>query len=130
MMLFGKLMLITVCASLLYFGLVSGAGVLGTLKYVALGTVCSVAITALYPELRGIRSGDSVAVVSEASVPSLIGKPGYAAADGRKRDRIKVRLDNGSEVIGIVESYIGIISPPKIRLLYEEKLVEQEKLVE
>jgi hypothetical protein len=57
--------------------------------------------------------------------PSLIGKPGMASEDAKKNQRLKVKLDSGGEVLGVVESYIGIISPPRIRLIYEEKLVEQ-----
>ena len=127
---FGKLMLLSICAPLLYFGLFSGVGMVETLKLMALGTVASVAITAFYPEIRGIKNGDSVVVVSDPAIPSLIDKPGMASADARKNQRLKVKLDSGAEVLGVVESYIGLISPPKIRLIYEEKLAEQEKLVE
>jgi hypothetical protein len=122
---FGKLMLASICVPLLYFGLVPGAGILDTLKFMALGTVASVTITIVYPEIRGIKNGDAVAVVSDPVTPSLIGKPGMASEDAKKNQRLKVKLDSGGEVLGVVESYIGIISPPRIRLIYEEKLVEQ-----
>jgi len=131
LMLFGKLMLVAICLPLLYFGLASGVGMIETLKLIALGTVASVGIAAFYPEIRGIKNGDAVSVVSDSAIPSLIGKMGTAEADGRKNQKIKVRLDNGSEVLGLIESYIGIISPPKIKLIYEEKLVPgQERLIE
>jgi hypothetical protein len=130
LVMFGKLLLVSICLPLLYFGLASGVGIVECLKLMAIGTVASVAITAAYPEIRGIKSGDMVAVVSDSAIPSIIGKPGTAAADGRRNQKIKVRLDNGSEVLGQIEEYIGLISPPRVRLIYEEKLVaESERLL-
>ncbi len=130
-MLFGKLMLIAICAPLLYFGLAPAVGLLETVKLIAVGGVASVCIAAFYPEIRGIRNGDAVSVVPDSGIPSIIGKMGTAAADGRKNQKIKVRLDNGAEVLGLIESYTGLISPPKIKLIYEEKLVPgQERLIE
>jgi hypothetical protein len=123
LVMFGKLMLISICLPLLYFGLVSGVGVIECLKLMAIGIVASVGITVVYPEIRGIKNGDMVAVVSDALIPSIIGKPGTAAADGRKNQKIKVILDNGAEVLGLIEEYTGLISPPRIKLIYEEKLV-------
>lgn len=128
---FGKMMLCIICLGLLYFGLFPGAGLIDSLKLVALGTVAAISVSAFYPDIRGIRNGDQVAVVNDAGTPSLIGRPGTAAADGRKNQKIKVVLDNGSEVLGRVESYIGIISPPRIRVIYEEKLAPgQERPLE
>ena len=121
---FFKLMLVSVCASLLAFALVPGMDVIEALKMLALGTVLSIAATAVYPEVRGIREGDTVSVVSDSGIPSIIGRLGTAAADARKNDQLRIMLGNGSEVTGVVESYTGIISPPRIRIIYEEKLVE------
>jgi len=122
--LFFKLLLASVCLSLVYFGLVPGVSLLELLKLVALGTVASVAVSVIYPEVRGVKAGDPVAVVTDAAIPSIFGKQGLAASSGRKNDQIKITLGNGAEVIGIVESYPGIISPSKIRVIYEERLVE------
>jgi hypothetical protein len=90
----------------------------------AIGTVASVAIVAIYPELRGIKAGDTVSVVNDSRIPSLIGRMGHAVAAGKKNAQIKIMLQNGTEVMGVIESYTGLISPPKIRVLYEERLVE------
>lgn len=124
MLLFFKLMVAALCASLLAFALAPGATVVDGLKIMALGTVLSIAITAYYPEFRGIKAGDAVAVVNHPGIPSLIGRPGTAAANGRRNERIKIVLGNGNEVLGVIESYTGLISPPRIRAIYEEKLVE------
>ncbi len=124
LILFFKLLLIFTCAALLVFALHPEATLTLLLKMVAGGIVLSIIIGVFYPELRGIKSGDVVSVVSSSAVPSLIGRFGRALEKGKKNNQIKVRLDNGNEVIGLVESYDGIISPPKIRVIYEERLVE------
>ncbi len=124
LVMFFKLMVLALCASLLSFALVPEVMLMGALKIMAVGTVLSIGITAFYPEIRGIRAGDTVSVVADSGIPSLIGRMGMANAHARKNQQIKITLNNGSEVIGVVESYTGIISPPRIRLVYEEKLVE------
>ena len=124
LMMFLKLMVLALCASLLAFALLPDSTVIGTAKIMAVGTVLSIAATAFYPEVRGIKAGDAVSVVADSGIPALIGRMGTAAAGGRKNDRIKITLQNGTEVVGVIESYTGIISPPRIRLVYEERLVE------
>jgi hypothetical protein len=121
---FFKLMIAALCVSLLSFALVPGMGPVEALKAMAFGTVLSIGITAFYPEFRGIRAGDTVSVVNDSNIPSIIGRLGVAAASARKNQQLKITLPNGNEVIGVVESYTGLISPPKIRIIYEEKLVE------
>ena len=123
MMLFFKLMLLSLCVSLLSFALMPEATFIGTLKIMAVGTVLSIGITAFYPEVRGVRAGDKVSVVADVAIPGILGRLGRAAADGRKNEHIKITLQNGSEVLGVIESYPGLVSPAKIRILYEEKLV-------
>lgn len=122
--LFFKLMLLTLSISLLAFALLPSSTLMGALKLMALGTVLSIGITAFYPEVRGIKAGDTVSVVSDAGIPSIIGRLGTAENGGRRNQQIKIMLQNGTEVLGVVESYIGIISPPRIRVLYEERLVD------
>ncbi len=121
---FFKLMMASLCLSLLSFALVPGVGPVEAAKAMALGTVVSIGVTAFYPEIRGIKAGDTVSVVNDSNIPSLIGRLGVAAASAKKNQQLKITLPNGNEVIGIVESYTGLISPPKIRIIYEEKLVE------
>lgn len=121
---FAKLMTISICIALLLFGLFSFSPI-DALKALAIMTVISVAITYAYPQIRGIKKGDIVSVVNNSNIPAIIGRIGTATQDGRKNDKIIIHLDNGSQVTGIIESYDGLISKPKIRILYEEKLVEQ-----
>lgn len=121
--LFFKLVVLSLCLSLLAFGLLS-VTFLEAAKFMAICTVLSVAITAFYPDIRGVKQGDLVSVVADAGIPSLIGRFGTAVSNGRKNDRIRILLQNGTEVLGVIENYQGLISPPRIRLLYEERLVE------
>jgi hypothetical protein len=124
LILFAKLIVITICVSLLAFALLPDATVIGTLKMLALGTVITIGVTAFYPDLRGVRSGDQVSVVANSTLPGILGKVGKALSDGKKDDQIKIVFNNGNEVLGVVESYTGLISPAKIRIIYEERLVD------
>ena len=124
LMFFLKLMLVFVCVSLLFFTFYPEATVLLLLKMIAGSTVLAIGVSIFYPELRGIKNGDVVSVVQGSGIPSLIGRFGRAMEEGRRKNQIKVKLDNGSEVTGVVESYEGVISPPKIKIICEERLVE------
>jgi len=117
-------MVITICASLAAFGLLADFTLMETLKMLALGTVASVGITVFYPDLRGVKSGDTVSVVTHSALPGLIGRLGTASTSGKKNQQIKITLQNGSEAQGIIEGYVGLVSPAKIRIIYEEKLVD------
>ncbi len=122
--LFFKLMIASLCVALLSFALLPQMTLIMTLKALAFGTVLSIGVTVCYPEVRGIKEGDRVAVVTDSAIPGIIGRVGRAVTDGRKKEKIRIVLSNGSEVHGIIEGYSGLISPAKIRILYEEKLVE------
>lgn len=124
LMLFAKLMVLTICISLAAFGLLPETTLMETLKMFALGTVASIGITVFYPDLRGVKSGDTVSVVTHSALPGLIGRLGTAATNGKKNEQIKITLQNGSEVLGVIEGYVGLVSPAKIRIIYEEKLVD------
>jgi hypothetical protein len=124
LVMFFKLAIAALGISLLAFAILPDMSVIATLKMLALGVVLSMAVTAFYPEIRGVRAGDRVAVVTDSSIPAIIGRAGKAAAGGRKNDRIKITLGDGSEAMGVIESYTGLISHPRIRVIYEERLVE------
>lgn len=123
---FFKLFFISLAISLAAFALTPNVGFLFLAKSIALGIGLSIVMSSVYPLIRGIRKGDTVAVVVSNSVPFLLGRVGRALTNARKNNEIKVRFDNGEEAIGIVESYAGLISPPKIRILYEERLAEEK----
>lgn len=122
--LFFKLFAISLAGSLALFAITPDAGFMFLAKAIALGSGLSILISLLYPEIRGIRQGDTVSIVLSNAVPFLLGRVGRAVSNARKNKEVRIRFDNGDEAVGIVESYCGLVSPPRIRVLYEEKIVE------
>lgn len=90
-------------------------------KALALAFGFSIIFTLLYPHIRGIKKGDTLSIKG-AGFPAFLGfgRIGFALTDSLMNKEVRVRLDNGKEAIGIVESYEGILSPPIVRILYEE----------
>lgn len=121
---FLKLFAVAVVISLVAFAVMPDAGIMFLLKAIALGLALSIAITVFYPSVRGIKAGDSVSVVSNSFAPTIFGKGGIVMNTGRVNNEVRIRLDNGREAVGVVESYEGLFSLPRVRLVYEEKLVE------
>ncbi len=122
--LFVKLFLVSSALALLAFALTPSTDILFLLKALALGMAISIIGALAYPEIRGVKRGDAVSVVISNSIPSFIGRVGRALSNARKNSELRVRFDNGEEAVGIVESYAGLISLPKIRIIYEEKMIE------
>ena len=119
----GKIFLATLLLALLQYGL-TPAGLGALFKNIALGLALSIGIAIIYPEARAIRRGDAVSAVTTSFVPSLIGRMGQALESARRGDKVRIKFDNGEEALGVVEAYAGWISPPRIRVLYQEKAVE------
>lgn len=123
LVLFAKTFILALVLALLYYALTPIA--LSTLlKAIALGIAVSIVVAVFYPDLRGIKSGDKVSVVSRSALPFFMGKIGRAISEAKKNNELRVRFGNGEEAVAIVESYEGLFSPPKVRILYEEKLSE------
>ncbi len=115
---------LSVAAALVAFALY-GTDLLFLAKALAVAGGFSIAFTIVYPHLRGVKKGDRVTVLG-SGIPMILGlgRSGFALTDSGLHKEVRVKLDDGKEAIGIVESYGGVISPPKVRILYEEKLVE------
>lgn len=96
-------------------------------KLLAASALVSIAVAAAYPALRGVRSGDTVMVVETGSAQTIISRFGTALHDAKKNSELRIRLANGNEIVGIVQDYDGLIMPPTIRAIYEERLVEKWK---
>lgn len=109
--------------SLIYFAITPGQGLLELVKFMALSLGISIVFLLVYPRLRQVRKGDQVAITGSMPVPfaSLLGFTAIALSDAAMGEEVKVRLGRGSEAVGMVESYEGLLSPPKIRLVYEVK---------
>ncbi|MFH1222176.1 MAG: hypothetical protein V1492_03765 [Candidatus Micrarchaeota archaeon] len=124
LILFAKSMLVLGMLSLLAF-IAMPMDLLTLAKLLAAAIVISVIFSIAYPELRGLKKGDTVMVLASDSPYSLLGRFGTAAQDGKKNSTVKIKLGDGNEVTGLVESYEGLITPPRVRVMYEERLVEQ-----
>ena len=109
--------------SLIYFAITPGQGLLELLKFMALSLGISIVFLLVYPRIRKVRKGDQVAITGSMPVPfaSFLGLTATALSDAAMGEEVKVKLGRGSEAVGMVESYEGLLSPPKIRLVYEVK---------
>jgi membrane protein implicated in regulation of membrane protease activity len=107
--------------SLIYFAITPGQGLLELVKFMALSLGLSIAFLFLYPRLRQVRKGDQVTITGSMSMPfaSLLGFTATALSDAQLGGELRVRI-NGREALGIVESYEGLLSPPKIQLVPED----------
>ncbi len=113
-----KIYALLVALSLLTFALIPNAGIMDLVKLFAGATAITIFFAFLYPIIRGVNKGDEVVVVSE-SMPVFFGKMGRALVNAKKGGEIKVKLNDGREVVGILEDYEGFFSPPKVKILFE-----------
>ena len=104
--------------SLLYFALGPETGLLLLAKLLALSLGASIVFMVAWPQARGIREGDTL-VVMGGPFAVLFGLGAKALNEARMGGEVKVKLPGGKEAVGIVESYEGLLSPPKIKLVYE-----------
>ena len=107
-MVFLKLFVISVAVSLIFFALDPTLGLLDLAKFIALGAGISIIASLLYPSFRGIQKGDKVSVVFNSVIPSIFGKGGIAMSSGKLNSEIRIRLDDGREAVGVIESYEGL----------------------
>ncbi len=105
-----------------------GHSLFDLLKFIGLGVGVSLLIVVIYPSVRGIKRGDRVMVLGSSGIAflDLFSKVGMAMNDAKRGDHIRVRLDNGREVVGVVEEYESLFSLPKVRVLYEERAMESK----
>ena len=98
-------------------------------KGLALALAFSMVLTIALPILRGIRKGDRVSIVGGSAVPLLpwMFKTGTALTNGTLHKEIRIRLEDGKEAFGIVESYDSFFPPlpPRVRVIYEERPMDQ-----
>ena len=95
------------------------------LRAVALSFGITILYVLIYPRLRGVRKGDAVVVVAHTFVPSFLGRKGTLLSSASKQNQeVRVLLDNGVEVRGVLESFEELLSPPRVRLIYEERMTK------
>lgn len=114
-----KVYALLIALSLLAFALLPNAGLMDLVKLFAGATAATILFAFLYPMVKGVSKGDEVVVVAE-NMPVFFGKIGRALVNAKKGSEIKVRLNDGREVIGILEEYEGLFSPPKVKILFEK----------
>jgi len=105
-----------------------GSDLLFLAKALSLALGASIAFNLALPYVRGVKKGDRVSIVG-GSTPMLLPwmfRGGTALTDGKINKEIRIRLDDGKEAYGVVESYDTLLPPlpPKVRILYEERMME------
>ena len=115
-----KIMVALFAISLIAFALDPGMGLLTLAKFMAASFGVSLLFVLGYPHLRGVKKGDKVQIMKGA-LPQFLGFTGVVLDDGRIEDEVRVRLSRGREAIGILESYQGLFSHARVKLMYEEK---------
>ncbi|MEW5996934.1 MAG: hypothetical protein AB1657_05060 [Candidatus Micrarchaeota archaeon] len=116
-----KLFLGLFAVSLVYFAVTPGQGLLELLKYTSLSLGISILFILLYPRVKQVRKGDQVLIASMGPLPSLFGFTATAVTGAAIGEEVRVKIGKGREAVGMVESYEGLFSPPRIRLIYEAR---------
>jgi hypothetical protein len=115
------LFLILFAVSLILFGLME-LSVMDLIRLVGVSLGLTILYVLIYPYLRGVRKGDTVVVVANSLVPSVLGRMGKIISPVKGlHKKVIVKLDDGSEIVGILETYEELLSPPRVRLIYEER---------
>jgi hypothetical protein len=113
---FAKSLAMFSAASLIYFA-ISPATLLSLAKYLALSLGASILLSLAYPYVRGIRAGDSVLVITHSDMAGGIKvRLATALAAAKLNGKIRLSLEPGSEIEGIVKSYEGFFAPAKVNL--------------
>lgn len=116
-----KLVVGLFAVSLILFAVVPELGALLTLaKMVAASFGISLLFVLLYPRVRGVKKGDTVQVMKGA-LSRLFGFTGTVQDDCRVGGEVRVKLPGGREAVGVLESYEGLFTPPRVKLVYEKK---------
>jgi hypothetical protein len=110
--------------SLVAFSLIPGMEMMDLAKMLALSIGATILISLAYDRLRKVSLGDRVVVVSSSFYPAIFGRHGKVAKVSKNGNEVKVKLDDGEEVVGIVESHETLFSPPVVRAMYSERKIE------
>jgi hypothetical protein len=93
------------------------------IRAIAVSLGISILFLIFYPRLRGVRKGDEVVVISHSFIPSFLGRKGKVIKV--YKDHVVVRLlEDGREITGVIESYEELLSPPRVRIVYEEQIIK------
>jgi len=116
------LFLVLTAVSLILYA-VAGLSIGDLARLLAFSLGLTILFVIAYPYLYRVKVGDEVVVVANSLVPSFLGRKGVIVRSMKEDERrVVVRLDDGSEVVGILESGEELFSPPRVRLIYEERV--------
>ena len=110
--------------SLIVFSLYPGMEAMALLKMLALSLGATIMIAFIYDKVISVKVHDRVVVVSNSFYPAIFGKHGIVTHMSKNRKEVKVKLDDGEEVFGIIESGETLFSPPVVRSVYSERKVD------
>jgi hypothetical protein len=96
---------------------------LRAIEFEALAFGISLLATAIYPNFFGVQKGENVLVVTSDPITNRVIIKLATALESRKlHEMIKISVMDGTETVGTVESYPGIISPARISIKPEENI--------
>ena len=102
-----------------------GAGglIVRMFQYEALAFAFALVLTISYPPLFGVSVGERVLMITSDPVTNhIIVRLATALEHKKLHQLIKVGLDDGSEMVGTVDSYPGIVSPARVSVKAENNL--------
>ena len=118
--LFLKVFAICTAAALIYAAAFAGDITLGLLVRLAAADLgVSLLVAMVYPQVRGVKAGDMMLLISDEGIFSI--RTAVALEGKRLNETIRLSLPDGREAIGMVESYAGIITPARARLMVESQ---------
>lgn len=122
---FFKFFLLAAVISLAWFGLTPDTGLMDLLKLLAVGTALAIVVAFFWPSIRGVKKGDRLLIVSGNIIPIFGASSGISLSDAKESMEVHFKLDNGMEGVGTLQDYGGLLSYPKVKMIYEEHLAEQ-----
>jgi hypothetical protein len=118
--LFLKAFAICTAGALIYAAVFAGEITLGLLVRLAAADLgVSLLVAMLYPNVRGVKAGDMVLLVSDAGIFSI--RTAVALESKRVNEAIRLALPDGREAYAMLESYAGLITPARARVLVEKQ---------
>ncbi len=112
-----------IALSLIIYALIPGLNLSILLKLLALSIGITIIIALFYDHIRGAKKGDKVVVIDSSFLPSILGREGTLLQDARVGDVVNVVLLNGKEIKGLLVNYEDLLSPHKVRVIYEEQKI-------
>ena len=93
------------------------------IEFEALAFGLALLATAIYPNFFGVQKGENVLVVTSDPITNRMVIKLATALESRKlHEMIRISVIDGTQTIGKVEAYPGIVSPARISVKPEENI--------